>query len=200
MTSAIPGDFAGRSGAIPARRAGFAVALFGVPKGQPHTSPGQRPGNEAVVERNPSPERAEQSNGRRYLNSSSRTCSFSYTGMFRPFRARAFWEASTNPGRCPGLVCCGPFRAKSQTAQHQKAPARGGLLRGYERPRRSPRWRVGLVCSSPTRKLLFNTGLAGAGGLSSQSGEWPVGRRARSVLPNRCPPTSDSSGACPSQR
>jgi len=40
-------------------------------------------------------------------------------GMFRPFRARAFWLTSPYPGRCRGLVCCGPFGAKSQTAQHQ---------------------------------------------------------------------------------
>src|SRR5438874_498633 len=31
---------------------------------------------------------------------------------FRPFRARR-WMVAVSPGRCPGLYCCGPFRAKS---------------------------------------------------------------------------------------
>src|SRR5262249_51173525 len=39
----------------------FEFALFGVPKGQIHTSPGQRPGSATAIALIPSPERAAQS-------------------------------------------------------------------------------------------------------------------------------------------
>jgi hypothetical protein len=77
--------------------------------------------------------------------------------LCRPFRAGSYHCSTSSPGRCPGLICCGPFGASPARAQHQNW--RVGLIQVY-------RWRVGLAFvfrwrvglardSSPASGLVF---------------------------------------------
>ena len=68
---------------------------FLAPKGPKQISPGQRPGDR-IDHPNPSPERAT------HAWSEALSCA-ALSGLF--------WGEPRFPGRCPGLVCSGPFGA-----------------------------------------------------------------------------------------
>jgi len=93
------------------QRASFGVALFAAPQGQPHTSPGQRPGNQALLERNSSPEGAAQTTGELVPRCVVRNRAHLVCGDVSPLQGCGLrWERGY-PGRRPGLVCFGPFGA-----------------------------------------------------------------------------------------
>ncbi len=67
------------------------------PKGQPHTSPGQRPGNDR--------QNVAQALKGRHKRPNAVT-------LLCPFRATKGC-CSPDPGRCPGLICSGPLGAET---------------------------------------------------------------------------------------
>ncbi len=116
---------------------------FVAPKGQPHYSPGHRPGYRSVA---PKVLALKGRNRLAGLQLSASIKSFE-SGAFsdscatdqvlryapvRPLQGKGFLIGRRFPGRCPGLICRCPFGAKSPKAQLQKNQ------RGSHRPSTAP--------------------------------------------------------------
>jgi hypothetical protein len=98
----------------PARRASFEVALlFPAPQGPQQISPGQRPGNPGTI---PIGKALKGRNKQRLKAAIARSETPRRTPAMerkvRPFQGMGH-HVFQIPGRCPGLICCGPFGAKS---------------------------------------------------------------------------------------
>jgi hypothetical protein len=135
-------------GGILTRRASFDVALsrFVAPKGQPQISTGQRPGRNASATR-PLPCKGKtmplSPSGASVRPASPRDRHIAVAPrLSRPFRARNYCDFLPIPlnsprssERCPGLICLGPFGARSRM-RNIKTRKRGSprVNRGISKP------------------------------------------------------------------